>query len=353
MPVRVSLCKTVTRPPTKTVYHNAQQKNKHQELNISSQQEQHRDCLPTGTVIDCYTLIKLIGSGGFSLIYLAVDEDTQDHVVIKEYLPKKMAVRDSSKQVQVSSPEQRDSFHNGRKLFYQEARALAILRHPNIVNVRTFFLAYNTAYLVMDYEHGKNLGAYVKKRDGGLSTAFLMTVFPPVLDALNLIHSEGHLHLDIKPSNIHLRPGGNPLLLDFGAVHQFATTRSRQSSQVVTPGFAPVEQYYSSGYVGPWSDVYAIGATMRSCIEGKPPPSAIERHANDAMKPILGLYRKQYPKYLLEVIDWAMEVDPLLRPQNAGIMLDALKNEAGRPKNTAAPSIALSGDSSLLRSEPE
>ncbi|MCW8882660.1 MAG: serine/threonine protein kinase, partial [Sedimenticola sp.] len=105
------------------------------------------------------------------------------------------------------------------------------------------------------------------------------------------------------------------------------------------PGFAPVEQYYSSGYVGPWSDVYAIGATMRSCIEGKPPPSAIERHAKDSMKPIASLYKKQYPAYLLEVIDWAMEVDPLLRPQNAGIMLDALRQEQGRPANNSQPKL--------------
>lgn len=322
----------------------------HPEPTISSPAEQTRDSLPSGTVIDCYSIIKLIGSGGFSLIYLAEDEDTQDHVVIKEYLPKKLAVRDPGGRVQVSGEKQCDAFHNGRKLFYLEAKALATLRHPNIVNVRTFFLANNTAYLVMDYEHGKNLGSYVKKRNGGLSTTFLLTVFPAVLDALNLIHSEGQLHLDIKPSNIHLRPGGNPLLLDFGAVHQFATTRRRQSSQVVTPGFAPVEQYYSSGYVGPWSDVYAIGATMRSCIEGKPPPSAIERHAQDSMKPIASLYRKQYPAYLLDVIDWAMEVDPLLRPQNAGIMLEALTQERGRPANNRQTPPATTDD--LFKENP-
>ncbi|MES9845844.1 MAG: serine/threonine-protein kinase [Candidatus Sedimenticola sp. PURPLELP] len=293
--------------------------------------EYSRDSLPPGTVLDCYSIIKLIGSGGFSLIYLAEDEDTQDQVVIKEYLPKKLAVRDGRMQVHVREENLRESFNSGRKLFYQEVKALATLRHPNIVNVRTFFLANNTSYLVMDYEHGKNLGAYIKKRKGSLSTTFLMTVFPAVLDALNLIHSQGKLHLDIKPSNIHLRPGGDPLLLDFGAVHQFATTRSKQSAQVVTPGFAPVEQYYSSGYVGPWSDVYAMGATMRACIEGKPPPSAIERHAKDEMKSAAELFRRRYPVHLLEVIDWAMEVDPLLRPQDAGTMLEALITYKGRP----------------------
>ncbi|PLY17076.1 MAG: serine/threonine protein kinase [Sedimenticola sp.] len=294
-----------------------------------------RDTLPPGTIVDCYSIIKMIGSGGFSLIYLAEDEDTQDQVVIKEYLPKKLACRDDMLNVQVADAEKRDAFNNGRRLFYQEAKALATLRHPNIVNVRTFFLANNTAYLVMDYEQGKNLGTYIKQHKGGLSAKLLLTVLPGILDALNLIHSEGHLHLDIKPSNIHLRPGGNPLLLDFGAVHQFATTRSAQTTQVVTPGFAPVEQYYSSGYVGPWSDVYAMGATMRACIEGRPPPSAIERHAKDTLKAAAIQYKRKYPAYLLEIIDWAMEVDPLLRPQDAGTMLKSLQQETGRPAQAA------------------
>ncbi len=284
-----------------------------------------RSNLPAGTVIDCYEIVRLMGSGGFSLIYLARDEDSRDQVVIKEYLPKKLAMREEDQtRVSVISEARRDAFHHGRKLFYQEAKALATLRHPNIVRVRNFFLANDTAYLVMDYEHGKNLGAYIKKRGGGLSINFMMTVFPPVLDALNLIHSRGQLHLDIKPSNIHLRPGGKPLLLDFGAVHQFATTRSDQPSQVVTPGFSPLEQYYASGYVGPWSDVYAIGASMRACLDGKPPPSAIERHAQDTLKPAVGVFARRYPAFLLEAIDWAMEIDPLLRPQNAGALLAVL-----------------------------
>lgn len=299
-------------------------------------------------MLDCYTLIKPLGRGGFSLIYVAEDNDTQDQVVIKEYLPKKLSIRNQQDQVEVIDGSKSDSFHNGRKLFFLEAKALATLRHPNIVNVRTFFLANNTAYLVMDYEHGRNLGTYIKQHKGKLSSTFLTTVFPAVLDALSLIHAQGHLHLDIKPSNIHIRPGGSPLLLDFGAVHQFATTRKRQTSQVVTPGFAPVEQYYSSGYIGPWSDVYAMGATMRACIEGRPPPSAIERHANDKMKPVAGLYKRRYPAYLLDVIDWAMEIDPLLRPQNAGAMLEALTDNKGRPKRSTLEEGAGIGDRPIL-----
>ncbi len=294
---------------------------------------EHRKSLPTGAHIDCYLINRLIGRGGFSLIYLAEDVDTHDMVVIKEYLPRKLAVRDQGMEVKIADDARQEPFNNGRRLFYQEAKALGTLKHPNIVKVRHFFLANGTAYLVMDYERGTNLGAYVKQRKGGLSTAFINTVFPPVLDALSLVHARGHLHLDIKPSNIHLRPGGSPILLDFGAVHQMATTRSNQRSQVITQGYSPYEQYYVAGYVGPWSDVYAIGATMRTCIEGKPPPSAIERHAQDAMKPLTAVsaVKRRYPAHLLEVIDWALEVDPLLRPQNAGEMLEALRSDQGRP----------------------
>ena len=184
----------------------------------------------------------------------------------------------------------------------------------------------------MDYEQGRNLATYIKRHNGKLSTALLLTVFPAILDALSLVHSANQIHLDIKPSNIHLRSGGRPLLLDFGAIHQLATTRSGMASQVITPGFSPVEQYYSSGYVGPWSDIYAIGATMRACIEGKAPPSAIERHAKDRMQPAVKLFKRHYPKYLLEIIDWAMEVDPLLRPQGAEELSRALLLEEGRPE---------------------
>lgn len=298
-----------------------------------------RNELPEGIKLDCYEVIQMIGSGGFSLIYLAEDEDTREQVVIKEYIPRKLARRDPhSLRIHPLREDLIDNLNYGRKRFFQEAKALVSLSHPNIVCVRNFFLAYNTGYMVMDYEPGKNLANYVKKHQGGLSLAFIMTVFPPILDALNLIHSRSLLHLDIKPNNIHLRPGGNPLLLDFGAVHQFATTRRTQAAHIVTPGYSPVEQYRNAGYVGPWSDVYAIGASIRACIEGKTPPSAVERHVKDELKPAVEMFKQNYPAYLLEAIDWAMEVDPILRPQNAGELLNALQNKTGRPKVNVAQS---------------
>jgi serine/threonine protein kinase len=284
-----------------------------------------RGSLPPGTVIDCYVIMKVVASGGFSLIYLAEDEDNQDEVIIKEFLPKKLACRGANNSVQLIDKKQGDNLNRSRLLFYQEARVLASLKHPNIVQVRSFFLENNTGYLVMDHERGKNLASYIKKRSGSLSTRFIMTVFPPILDALSLIHSKKLLHLDIKPSNIHLRTGGNPLLLDFGAAHEYQYNTNR-SGRVVTTGFSPVEQYYQSGNVGPWSDVYAIGASMRACLDGKAPPSAIERHAKEKIKPAAKVFRRRYPAYLLEAVDWAMEIEYEKRPQNAVELLNALRD---------------------------
>lgn len=294
-----------------------------------------RDSLPTGTILDCYRIVKLIGSGGFSLIYLAEDEDSHDEVAIKEYLPKRFGIRTPNGPVTVVNPQKHASFERGRRLFYQEANILARLDHPNIVRVRNCFLANNTAYLVMDYEPGKNLGRYIKKRQGGLSSNFLMTVFPPLLEALDAIHATHNLHLDIKPSNVHLRPGGNPLLLDFGAVYHLDNVGNKKA-QVITPGFSPLEQYFTSATVGPWSDVYAVGASMRACIEGKPPPPAIERRKQDQVKPAAALFDRRYPPHLLDAIDWAMRVEPSERPQTAKQLRQALLGEIPVPHYAAA-----------------
>jgi serine/threonine protein kinase len=198
------------------------------------------------------------------------------------------------------------------------------LRHPNIVRVLGLFLANNTAYLVMQYERGKNLGKYIRERKGGLSTSFIFHVFLPVLDALALIHSRSLLHLDVKPGNIHLRHGNDPLLLDFGAVHSLSRGRTA-SGQVITAGYSPVEQYCRGGNIGPWTDVYAVGASIRTCMEGRTPPSSVERQRQDPLVPAKRCLRDRYPLFLLTAVDWAMEMDPAHRPRDAGELLFALR----------------------------
>lgn len=287
-----------------------------------------RDNLANDTIIDNYRIEKTFSKGGFSLVYLGADEDTGDEVVIKEYLPKRIARRDENMNVVPNSEKHRENFQRGLKLFFQEAKALSSLRHPNIVHVTGFFRAHNTAYLVTQYERGRNLGSYVQERGGGLSTTFIHRVFIPVLEALATMHSKDMLHLDVKPGNIHLRHGHDPLLLDLGAVHLMAHGRS-SGGQVITAGYSPPEQYYSGGKVGPWTDVYAVGASIRTCLEGKTPQPSVDRAKNDAVVPARKRFADRYPKYLLAATDWAMQMPPEKRPQDAGQLLDLLNKYGG------------------------
>lgn len=272
--------------------------------------------LPAGTRLDNYVIREALGGGGFSVVYLADGPDSNAPVAIKEYMPCKLAVRAADMSVSARCARHADRFQRGRNLFFQEASILATLRHANIVDVRSFFNANGTVYMVMAYAQGKNLQHYIAQRRGRLSERFLLTVFPPLLDALRFIHTQGYLHLDIKPGNVHVRPGGIPLLLDFGAVHRRQDSRQQQLGHITSAGFSPIEQYNKTGYIGPWTDIYAIGASMRTCIEGRPPVDARERHSHDRLRPAVQQFRRLYSIELLQALDWAMEIDPLLRPQS-------------------------------------
>ncbi len=289
--------------------------------------------LPGGTPIDEYTIVRTLGGGGFSIVYLATDQQGKQ-VVLKEYMPSRIARRDDSHTVVASRESYADRFAHGQRLFFQEAGALGTLKHPNIVNVINFFRANGTVYMVMAYEEGYNLQNYILRHKGKLSETFILTVFRPLLDGLRTIHKNGLLHLDVKPGNIHLRHGASPLLLDFGAVHEMMHSRQFQPKQVVTPGFSPIEQLDPGGYIGPWTDIYAIGATMRTCMTGTPPPPSTRRRERDTMKTALSAFKKIYSASLLEAVDWAMEVDPILRPQKVDQLIEVLDASARKLQNT-------------------
>jgi len=291
--------------------------------------------LAPGTRLENYVITRKLGGGGFSIVYLARVGDSDELVAIKEYMPRKLAYRgEDGQSIHTRDDKAAEQFAHGRRLFFQEANTLADIKHPNIINVTNFFRANDTVYMVMAYERGINLQDYIKRHKGGLSEKFIYHVFLPLLDGLKLIHNKGLLHMDIKPGNIHLRPGGDPVLLDFGAVHEMQQSRKYQPGQVLTLGFSPVEQSMSGGYVGPWTDIYAIGATMRACIEGGAPPPAEERRMEDTMKPAVEVFKKGYSRKLLAAIDWAMEVDPMYRPQSVDELLEAMNNGSGPPRGT-------------------
>jgi len=295
--------------------------------------------LPAGTVFDPYTIEKTLSAGGFSIVYLAKDARNDQYVVIKEYLPIKLAQRDENFKVIPRSDDCKGRLYEGRQLFLLEVSALKRLDHPNVVRITDSFDALDTVYIVMEYRPGKNLQHYVRQHPAGLSEHLIRTIFPPLLEGLGAVHNSGLLHLDIKPGNIHLQPGGQPILLDFGAVIRKNMSRSMQPRPVVTAGFSPIEQHDPKGYCGPWTDIYAIGATIRSCIEGTSPPIATERREKDKMRPATSLFKRKYSFALLEAIDWAMEVDPLLRPQTIEGFMAAFNKTVDHSNDTVVQRI--------------
>jgi serine/threonine protein kinase len=280
------------------------------------------------TIIDQYMIERPLAGGGFSSVYLARQLADQYQVAIKEYLPRRLAHRTRHNHVVPNSEEARSNFLRGRKLFLDEAKVLARLQHHNIVEVLNFFQANSTVYLVMTYEYGKILGDYLtREKKGGVSEQFVLMVFPALMDGIRTVHEHGLLHLDIKPQNVLIRSGGDPLLLDFGASQRYPYQQRARVAKVLTNGFSPIEQYEDDGALGPWSDIYALGATMRMCLDGILPPAAPLRAERDTMVPAAKAFRRRYPPLLLEAVDWAMAIDPAQRPQSVGQFLGALRLE--------------------------
>lgn len=277
-----------------------------------------------GTVLDQYMIERDLAHGGFSSVYLARQMSDQQQVAIKEYLPRKLAHRTWNNIIVPHSEETRSLFLHGRGLFIEEAKVLANLKHPNIVEVVNFFQANATVYMVMTYDYGKILSKYLREVKKRLSERFILTVFPALLDGIKAIHAHNLLHLDIKPANILIRPGGDPVLLDFGAAQPYPKTKNWAPGKVRTPGYSPIEQYSAEGNIGPWSDIYATGATLRTCLDCKSPPDSKERQKRDTLVPAVKAYKGKYAKKLLEAIDWALEIEPEKRPQSVDEFLDAI-----------------------------
>ncbi|HLE94633.1 MAG TPA: serine/threonine-protein kinase [Sulfuricaulis sp.] len=281
------------------------------------------NALPSGYQLHHYRITKILGGGGFSIVYLAHNDRTGKPVVIKEYLPMNEATRPDGVTVESLSTESFSTFTTGMKRFFDEANALAKVNHPNIVRVTDFFRENNTVYMVMNYEEGRDLRWYIKRHDGRLSEKFMRTVFPKLLLGLRELHQHRLLHLDIKPANVYLRPGGSPLLLDFGAAQPSSVSERRALPHTLTRGFAPIEQH-QRGHLGPWTDLYAIGATMWACLSGKAPPPATARAEKDKYKPAVRQFTGRYSNQLLEAVDWCLQMDQMNRPQKVDDLLDFL-----------------------------
>ena len=283
--------------------------------------------LPAGFQLDQYRIDRQLSLGGFSIVYLAHDE-IGTPVAIKEYLPNSLALRKDGEIEPQVSEEHLPAFRYGMKCFFEEGRSLAKLMHPNVVRVLNFFRANGTVYMVMQFERGRTLHDIIQKHRGELKEAFIRTVFVRMLNGLREVHAHKLLHLDIKPSNVYLRTDGTPVLLDFGASRQTLMNDQPILKPMYTPGFASPEQYDQRDQLGPWSDIYSVGAALYTCIVGTAPPRADERVVEDSLQPLGKTYAERYSAQLLGLVDWCLQLDPLARPQSVYALQKALVQPA-------------------------
>ncbi len=327
----------------------------------------HIHALPSGTLLEEYRLHSVLGAGGFGITYRAEDTHLNKVVAIKEYLPSEFATRTGTRTVVPHSGTQAQDYHWGLTRFLDEARTLARFDHPHLNKVHRYFEANGTAYLVLEYIEGETLGDLLDRR-GTLPEVELRRLLAEVLGGLAVVHEAGYVHRDVKPGNLMLRDeDGSAVLLDFGAARQAVGQRSRSVTSILTPGYAPVEQYgMRVEDVGPWSDIYALGMVAYRCVSGLRDgqlPDAVTRSGDQrkgggdwASTVAVGAGR--YAEGLLRAIDWAVAVNEEDRPQGVAQWQAALSGEVdgsayvqgeGAAEPTSAP-VAIPQDSKAGRS---
>jgi len=302
---------------------------------------QTNSSLPESLEVGGYRIVKKISSGGFSIVYLATDEQGNS-VAIKEYMPASLAQRKPGELSPYIAPENLNTYRIGLKCFFEEGRALASIYHPNIVRVINFFRANETVYMVMHYESGRSLQEHVlrnrnKDQKDVLSERFIRRVFAQVMNGLREVHSNRLLHLDVKPANVYLRMDGTPILLDFGAARQTLQRDISKTYPMYTPGFAAPELYKRDAELGPWTDVYSIGSCVYACMSGMPPQESDHRLKEDKMPTALRSFRGLYSNQLISMVERCLRLNSLERPQTVfAVQKELLQNVPERPEFSVA-----------------
>ena len=290
----------------------------------------YRNALPLQAMLQEYRVEQVLGAGGFGITYRARDTNLDKDVAIKEYLPGELAVRTPDGNVVAQATGHEAGYRWGLERFLQEARTLAKFSHPHIVRVLRYFEANATAYMVMDYEKGDPLKV-ILQHDPQPPEARLKALVAPLLDGLAAVHATGFLHRDIKPDNIFVRADGHPVLIDFGAARQALGGETRSLTSILTPGYAPLEQYSGEGKQGPWTDLYAMGGVLYRAVADKNPPDAVTRIRSDSLAAgvaaSLAGVRGRYSEPFLRAIEWALEMDETRRPQSVEAWKGALLDE--------------------------
>lgn len=290
--------------------------------------------LPPDTLIGGYRIIRKLAAGGFGLVYLALDSDGQK-VALKEYLPSALATREEGELLPVVPPEKLSLYRLGLKSFFEEGRALAQISHPSVVSVLNFFRENETVYMVMNYLEGASLQDYIivareLKRKKVFRESTIRSLFDEVLRGLRIVHQHKMLHLDIKPANIFITDDDKAVLIDFGAAREVLNTEGNFVRPMYTPGFAAPEMYKRKSGMGPWTDIYAVGACIYACMQGYPPHDAPQRIEKDRLATAMTRLRGLYSDSLIEVVQWCMATDPLARPQSVFALQKELNREEER-----------------------
>jgi serine/threonine protein kinase/WD40 repeat protein len=272
--------------------------------------------LPDGAeLVGDYRIVRVLGAGGFGITYLADEKALDRLVTIKEYFPADFAARRDGSAVPRSQDATTD-YQWGLDRFIEEAQTLARFDHPNIVRVHRYFRANNTAYMVLHFEEGGSFKSWLKGLGRAPRQTELDKLTAPLLDALETIHEADFLHRDIAPDNIMVRRDGSPVLIDFGSARGAIASHSRTVSALVKPGYSPYEQYATTGAnQGPWTDIYALGATLYHAIAGKRPPDAPSRVVEDEHVPAGEAALSSYRSGFLQAIDRALRIEVGERPQ--------------------------------------
>lgn len=283
-------------------------------------------CLKPGVILkERYKIEEVIGAGGFGITYRAWDPLLQSYVAIKEYYPSGIATRsaDSSKVCVPVGQEQRE-YHRGRIRFLKEAQDVARFQsEPNIVSIYDYLEENDTAYMVMEYLHGCTLKQYIREHGGRLDTDHILHICLSVLDALAVVHKAGMIHRDISPENIFICEDLTVKLIDFGAAKQVYLDGEQTMSVVLKPGYAPPEQYAKKDKQGPWTDIYALGATLYFEATGEKPEESFGRVLEDTIKPVCEV-NPEIPRAMSQVIMRAMSVKIEDRYQTVEAMREAL-----------------------------
>lgn len=287
--------------------------------------------LPPDTLIGGYRILRQVAAGGFGVVYLAQDS-TGQKVALKEYLPSGLAVRELGELLPSVPPEKLSLYRLGLKSFFEEGRALAQISHPSVVSVLNFFRENETVYMVMNYLEGASLQEFIVtarslKRKKILREATVRSLFDEILRGLRIVHQHKMLHLDIKPANILITEDNKPVLIDFGAAREVLNTEGNFVRPMYTPGFAAPEMYKRSSAMGPWTDIYAVGACMYSCMQGYPPHDAPQRQEKDRLALAMTRLRGLYSDNLIDVVQWCLSIDPLSRPQSVFALQKELNRE--------------------------